>query len=71
MALGRMLNVSVTPEAHASEDHCINQIKRYSGIGDYDEEFIERVHQLGKKDDVRTRSMRDRVKKFMHVARWQ
>jgi hypothetical protein len=59
MSLWRILTISVTLKVHASEDHCIDQIKLYSGIGDYDEEFIERLHQLGKKDDVRTKSMRD------------
>ena len=34
---------------HALEDHVIDQINEFHGIGDYAEDFIEQAHQFGKK----------------------
>jgi hypothetical protein len=41
------LGLSVTLKAHIAEDHVCGQIRDYKGIGDYNEEFVECLHQEG------------------------
>ena len=36
---------------HGIEDHLLNQIKDYGGIGDFIEDFIEQAHQFGMLDE--------------------
>ena len=45
----RALNMSVTVKAHVLESHLNDQIEYYHGIGDFNEEFIEQLHQKTKK----------------------
>ena len=47
---------------HGIEDHLLNQIKKYNGIGCFIEDFIEQAHQLGMLDKKRTENIRDRTK---------
>ncbi len=57
------------PKIHGLEDHLLDQVKRFKGIGDFAEDFVEQSHQFGEKDKLRTRSM-SRNKAFMsHVGR--
>jgi hypothetical protein len=41
------LGLSVTLNAHIAEDHVYGQIRDYKGIGDCNEEFVDRLHQEG------------------------
>jgi hypothetical protein len=41
------LGLSVTLKAHIAGDHVCGQICDYKGIGDYNEEFVDRLHQEG------------------------
>jgi predicted nucleic acid-binding Zn-ribbon protein len=34
-------------------------------------EWVEQLHQFGKLNDVRTRNMRDKVEKYVNMARWE
>ena len=43
----------------------------FKGSGNYNEEFVERLHQDGVRTNKRVQTMRDRTKKYEHVARWQ
>jgi molybdate-binding protein len=45
MASWHSLGLSVKLKAHIAEDHVCDQICDYKGIGDYNEEFVERLHQ--------------------------
>ena len=45
---------------HGIEDHLLDQIIKYNGIGCFIEDFIEQAHQFGKIDEKRTANMRDR-----------
>ena len=36
---------------HGIEDHLLDQIKDYGGIGDFIEDFIEQAHQFGMLDE--------------------
>jgi hypothetical protein len=42
-----------------------------SGMGGYNEDFVERWHQEGKRDDIRTRGMREKTMKFFTISRWE
>jgi predicted nucleic acid-binding Zn-ribbon protein len=35
------------------------------------EDWVEQLHQFGKLNDVRTRNMRDKVEKYVNMARWE
>jgi len=49
------LGISCTPKAHALFDgHAYKQHKRLGGIGDKLEDFIEKGHQYGMRDERRT-----------------
>jgi hypothetical protein len=67
----RSLGLSVTLKAHVCEDHICKQMQDLKGIGDYNEEFVERLHQEGVRTNRRVQTMRDRTMKYEHVARWQ
>jgi hypothetical protein len=71
MQLLRALQMSVTPKAHACETHACAQMELERGMGDYDEEFVERWHQEGKRNDVRTRMMRERATAFVYISKWE
>jgi hypothetical protein len=62
MKLWREMELSTeAPKPHAIEDHLIDQIIRFNGIGDLGEDFVEQSHQDGIKDDKRTRTIKDRA----------
>ena len=49
-------------EIHGIEDHLLNQIIEFNGIGCSIEYFIKEAHQLGMNDERRTINTRNRVK---------
>ena len=54
-ALWKKLGISCTPKAHGLFDgHALEQHKRLRGIGDKGEDFVEKGHQLGLRDERRT-----------------
>ena len=70
--LGHVLGLSVTPKLHLLEDHVIDFIISLGGLARFDEEFVERCHQAGQRDNQRQkRSMRDAARKFIHFSRWE
>jgi hypothetical protein len=48
----RNLGISLTLKIHALEDHVVPHFERWRGLGDLVEEFVERFHQQGLKDNV-------------------
>ena len=62
---------NIPPKLHALVQHLLGQFKEYGGIGDYDEQFVERSHQCGKKDMLRTRAIHCRNQKYNCFARWE
>jgi hypothetical protein len=49
------LDVSCTPKPHGLFDgHSLEQHKRLNGIGDKGEDFVEKGHQIGLRDERRT-----------------
>ena len=53
---------SKMPKIHGIEDHLLDQIIKYGGIGCFIEDFIEQAHQYGMLEERKTANMRDRVK---------
>lgn len=52
------LDISVTPKAHLLLDgHAAEQHERLRGLGDKTEDFVEKGHQIGMRDDRRTWNM--------------
>ena len=47
MVMWRRLELLFTPKAHILETHAVEQMKRFGGIGQYAEDFIELCHQIG------------------------
>ena len=47
---------------HDLDDHLLNQIKKYNGIGCFVENFIEQARQFGMIDEKLPVNIRDRVK---------
>ena len=67
----RALNLSVTVKAHIIEDQLMDYIERYGGLGDFHEEFIERLHQDTKRFRRRMGHLRDFKKKCDAVTCWR
>ena len=53
---------SKMPKIHGIEDHLLDQIIKYSGIGCFIEDFIEQAHQYGMLEERKSANMRDRAK---------
>ena len=62
---------NIPPKVHAMVQHLLDQFKEYGGIGDFDEQFVERSHQSGKDDMFRARAIRCRDARFKCFARWE
>jgi hypothetical protein len=56
---------NIPPKVHALVQHLLGQFNEYHGIGDYDEQFVERSHQSGKKYMYRSRAIRCRDKNLV------
>ena len=52
----------VTPKAHLTFKHLLVDIRKYNGLGDKQEQELERRHQIQKKWSNRLRNMRDKTK---------
>ena len=59
------------PKIHAIEDHLIDQMRMFKGIGCFGEDFIEQSHQFGLKEESRTRAMKDRAKAALSHTQWE
>jgi hypothetical protein len=69
--LWRCLRMSMQgPKIHGMEDHLLEQMIRFNGIGDFTEDFVEQAHQYGVKEELRTRSL-NRGKAFKSHSRWE
>jgi hypothetical protein len=69
--LWRCLRLSMRgPKVHGLEDHLVDQMVRYNGIGDFCEDFVEQAHQIGVRDELRTRNL-TRSKAFRSHSKWE
>jgi hypothetical protein len=71
VAVWRILDLSVTPKCHASEDHACDQLESLMGLADFCEDWVEQLHQLGLKNNRRTKTIRDRERKYILYTKWE
>jgi hypothetical protein len=67
----RTLEFSVTPKCHGSECHACDQLELLWGLADFCEDWVEQLHQLGLKNNRRTKTMRDRDRKCKLHTHWE
>jgi hypothetical protein len=67
----RILQLSVTPKCHASEDHACDQLELLKGLADFCEDWVEQLHQLGLKNNRRTKTIRNRDRKYKLYTQWE
>jgi hypothetical protein len=72
MTLWREMELSTeAPKPHAIEDHLVDQVVRFHGIGDLGEDFVEQSHLTGIRDHERTRTLKDREEVANIHCRWE
>ena len=60
---------SLPPKMYAVAKHLVKDVKKFKGIGEFTEDFMEHDHQIGKKDEERTKAVRSRKKAFQIQAK--
>jgi hypothetical protein len=60
LKMWRDLGMSVSPKLLVLEDHLLFQLSLFKGLGDYSEDFVEQVHQVGIREEARTFTIKDR-----------
>ena len=65
------MKLSVTPKCHASEDHACDQLELLKGLADFCEDWVEQLHQLGLKNNRRTKTIRNRDRKYKLYTQWE
>jgi hypothetical protein len=67
-----MLKLSVTPKCHGSERHTCNQLDFLQGLpADFCEDWVKQLHQLGLKNDRRTKGARNRDRNHGLHTKWE
>jgi beta-lactamase class D len=61
----------VTPKCYGSEDHACDQLEFLKGLADFCEDWVEQLHQLGLKNNHRTRTIRNRDRKYKLYTKWE
>jgi hypothetical protein len=51
--------MSITPKLHVLEDHFLPQLYPFKGLADYGEDFVEKAHQTGIREEAQTLAIRD------------
>jgi hypothetical protein len=71
LAVWRILELSVTPKCHGAEDHACDQLELLQGLADFCEDWVEQLHQLGLKNNRRTKTIRNRDRKYKLYTKWE
>jgi hypothetical protein len=72
LTVWRMPQISVTPKSHGLEHHACDQLELLQGLlADFCEDWVEQLHQLGLKNNRRTKGVRDRDQKHGLRAKWE
>jgi hypothetical protein len=71
LAVWRTLKLSVTPKCHGSEHHAADQLEFLQGPADFCEDWVEQLHQLGSKNNRRTKGVRNRDRKCGLHTKWE
>ena len=57
------------PKIHGLEDHIMVYLRRFRGMQEYNEEFVEKYHQKKKRNRDRTACMRSGKKSQIHMSK--
>ncbi len=71
VSVWRVMKLSVTPKCHASKDHACDQLELLKGLADFCEDWVEQLHQLGLKNNRRTKTIRNRDRKYKLYTQWE
>jgi hypothetical protein len=71
LELWRILEIKVTRKAHGVEDHACDQLEFLMGLADFCEDWVERLHQLGLKNNRRTRTISNKDRKYQLYTKWE
>jgi hypothetical protein len=73
LVVWRILQLSVTPKCHGSEDHACDQLEVLKGLAYLCEDWVEQLHQLGLKNNRRTKTkmIQNRDQKYKLYAQWE
>jgi hypothetical protein len=71
LELLRILEIKVTLKAHGVEDHACDQLEFLMGLADFWEDWVERLHQLGLKNNRRTRTISNKDRKCQLYTKWE
>ena len=72
MKLWRYLRLSLkAPKIHGIEDHMLEHMIRWNGIGCFVEDFVEQAHQVGVKEEGRTKGMTNKQKQSKSHSDWE
>lgn len=71
LVVWRILQLSVTPKCHGSGAHACDQLEFLQGLADFCEDWVEQLHQLGLKNNRRTKTVRNRNRKYNLYAKWE
>jgi hypothetical protein len=63
-------------KCHGAEAHACDQLEFLQGLADFCEDWVEQLHQLGLKNNRRTKTIRNRDRKYkiytkMGVVKWE
>ena len=71
LQMWRKLRLSMqAPKIHGIEDHLVDIMILWGGIGSFVEDFVEQAHQFGVKDEVRTRGL-NRSQAYKSHSKWE
>jgi hypothetical protein len=71
LAVWRILQLSLTPKCHGSEDHACDQLELLKGLADFCEDCMEQLHQLSLKNNWRTKTIRNIDRKYKLYTHWE
>jgi hypothetical protein len=63
--------MKLTPKCYASEDHACDQLELLKGLADFCGDWVEQLHQLELKNNRRTRTIRNRDRKYKLYMQWE
>jgi hypothetical protein len=66
-----IMELLVTPKCHACEDHACDQLELLKGLVDFWEDWVQQLHQLGLKNNRRTKTIRNQDRKYKQFTEWE
>ena len=59
------------PKIHGVEDHMLEHMTRWNGIGCFVEDFVEQAHQVGLKEESRSKRMANKTLESKSHSDWE